>query len=173
MITVYTIQHLDRIVLILRAPLCFTCKWPRPGPLCLIFSVLHLFCPQRHECPTFINIAALFQPESFFWKYRNIHINAKWVLKISFLKFLKYIYIFYYLYVYIDNACLNFSSIVINHEGVASLYSKKKKNSQENLPETWLKEYINDANYNQIYNHTHWFQKLSRNQWAMTEKLSI
>ena len=107
--------------------ICFTCKWPRPGPLCLIFSVLHLFCPQRHECPTFINIAALFQPESFFWKYRNIHINAKWVLKISFLKFLKYIYIFYYLYVYIDNACLNFSSIVINHEGVASLYSKKEE----------------------------------------------
>ena len=41
-----------------------------------------------------------------------------------------------YLYVYIDNTCLNFSSIVINHEGVASLYSKKEKNSQENLPET-------------------------------------
>ena len=39
--------------------------------------------------------------------------------------------------VYIDNTCLNFSSIVINHEGVASLYSKKEeKNSQENLPET-------------------------------------
>ena len=46
-------------------------------------------------------------------------------LKKSFLKFLKYIYL--YVYNYIDNACLNFSSIVINHEGVASLYSKKEK----------------------------------------------
>ena len=122
--------------------------------------------PHFHKYCSVVSTWILF----FFWKKKHIHINAKWVFK---KKFSKKFPVHIYLDVYIDNACLNFSSIVINHEGVASLYSKKKKNSQENLPETWLKEYINDANYNQIYNHTHWFQKLSRNQWAMTEKLSI